>query len=339
MLTVRDIASLPGLGLEVAAGADGLDREVRWLHVSELADPTTWLEGGELLLTTGLGVGASDDEKREYVRRLAGHDLAGLAFGLGFGFGDVPAALAAEADDLDFPVVSVPYDVPFIAITKAAFSQLASDELERLTQALEVHERLSKTVLEGRGVQALLGILCDRLGCSLALVDDAGRTIGERHAGRRVSFERALELPVVANEERATLRIVRPGRPLGDYDRLVLHHGQTALAFELARRHAVYCRRDNARMMVALRLEFSSREHPLGDAVRREMAELVERVRKLIVAGRRDGSIPPGPPTKVLAAACLAAVEAAVIALAGRVDDDEEIAQRVALGLLNAGPA
>jgi AcrR family transcriptional regulator len=108
---------------------------------------------------------------------------------------------------------------------------------------------------------------------------------------------------------------------------------------ELARRHAVYCRRDNAGMMVALRVEFSSRDHPIGDAVRMVMSELVDRVRGLIVAGRRDGSIPPGPPAKALAAAYLAAVEAAVIALAGRVGDDEEIAQRVAFGLLRAaGP-
>jgi AcrR family transcriptional regulator len=106
---------------------------------------------------------------------------------------------------------------------------------------------------------------------------------------------------------------------------------------ELARRHAVYCRRDNARMMVALRVEFSSRDHPIGDAVRMVMKELVDRVRRLIVAGRRDGTIPPGPPAKALAAASLAAVEAAVIALAGRVGDDEEIAQRIALGLLRCG--
>ena len=57
MLTVRDIAELPGLSLAVAAGSEGLGNEIRWLHVSELADPTPWLEGGELLLTTGLGVG------------------------------------------------------------------------------------------------------------------------------------------------------------------------------------------------------------------------------------------------------------------------------------------
>jgi AcrR family transcriptional regulator len=103
---------------------------------------------------------------------------------------------------------------------------------------------------------------------------------------------------------------------------------------ELARRHAVYCRRDVGRMMVALRVELSSRDRPVGGAVRREMAELVERVRKLVVAGRRDGGIPPGPPARVLATALLAAVEAAVIALAGRAGHDEEIAQRVALGLL-----
>jgi AcrR family transcriptional regulator len=103
---------------------------------------------------------------------------------------------------------------------------------------------------------------------------------------------------------------------------------------ELARRHAVYCRRDIARLMVMLRVEFAARDHPVGDAVRSQVAELVQDVRRLIVAGRRDGTIPPGPPAIALAAAALAAIEGAVIALAGRVGEDEEIAQRVALGLL-----
>jgi AcrR family transcriptional regulator len=103
---------------------------------------------------------------------------------------------------------------------------------------------------------------------------------------------------------------------------------------ELARRHAVYCRRDNARMMVALRIELGSRDHPVGAAVRAQVKELLDRVRPLIVAGRRDGSIPPGPPATVLAAAAMAAIEGVVIALAGRPGDDEHVAQRVMLGLL-----
>lgn len=239
MLRVRDITALPGLDLPVAAGSEGLGNEIRWLHVSELADPTPWLEGGELLLTTGLGVGDLSSSQRAYVRRLADHGLAGLGLGVGFGYAEVPPALVEEANRLGFPVLCVPYEVPFIAITKAAFAHLANEQLERLTQALAVHERLAEAVLEGRGLQALLAIVCGHLGCSLALVDERGRVVSERHAHRRLSFEGALELPVVAGGELATLKAVREDGDFGEYDLLVLRHGQTALAFELSRRRAV----------------------------------------------------------------------------------------------------
>jgi PucR family transcriptional regulator, purine catabolism regulatory protein len=239
MLTVRDIATMPGLGLEVVGGSDGLDNPVSWLHVSELEDPTEFLEGGEFLLTTGLGVGELASTQRAYVRRLAEHRLAGLGFGLGFGFAKAPSTLLAEADRLGFPIVSVPYEVPFIAITKTAVSYLANEQLEQLERALAVHERLADAVLEGRGVEALLAIVCNHLDCSLALVDEGGRVVGERHGQRRVAFDSAVEFPVVGHEEKAILRAARSNGEFGDYDRLVLHHGQTALAFELSRRRAV----------------------------------------------------------------------------------------------------
>ena len=106
---------------------------------------------------------------------------------------------------------------------------------------------------------------------------------------------------------------------------------------ELARRHAVYCRRDIAGVMAALRVEFGAREHPVGDAVRAVMVDLIARVRTLIEQGRADRTIPPGPPARELAGAALAAIEGAVIALAGRPGDDEEIAERVVRGLLGVG--
>ena len=239
MLTVRDIAQLPGLGLELAAGASGADNAIRWVHVSELPDPTQWLEGGELLITTGLGVGELSRPQREYVRRLAAHGLAGLAFGIGFGWAEPPEALADEADRLDFPLVTVPYEVPFIALTKAIASQLANEQLARLERALEVHERLAHSVLQGQGAAALLAILGDHVGCALALVDEAGRVVGERHSARLDGCEQVLELPVVADGETWSLRAGKPRDGLSEYDRLVLHHGQSALAFELSRRHAV----------------------------------------------------------------------------------------------------
>jgi purine catabolism regulator len=236
VLTVRDIAEVPGLGLTVVAGADSLGKAVAWLHVSELEDPTPFLEGGEVLLTTGLGVGELATTQRAYVRRLAKHGVAGLGFGLGFGFSNVPPAIVEEANRLGFPVLAVPYEVPFVAITKAAVKWLANEELERQTRALEVNERLADTVLESRGIQALLAIVSGHLGCSLALVDERGGVVAERHNGRRLSFDGATELALGGG---AVLRAVREGEPFGEYDRLVLHHGQTALGFELSRSRAV----------------------------------------------------------------------------------------------------
>ncbi len=238
-LTVCEIAERSGLELGVAAGAAGLGNPIGWVHVSELADPTPWLEGGELLITTGLGIGVGAAAQRTYLRRLAEHDLAGLAFGLGFGWPRVPEALVEEADRLGFPVLTVPYDTPFIALTKAISAQLANEQLARIERALVVHERLAHAVLEGRGVAELLDVLGEHVGCALALVDESGRIVGQRQARVLEDCAEVLELPVVADGAIATLRAGRHDGVLGEEDRLVLHHGQTALAFELSRRQAV----------------------------------------------------------------------------------------------------
>jgi purine catabolism regulator len=239
MLTVEEITQINGLDLRLAAGASGLRRQVGWVHVSELTDPTPFLEGREFLLTTGLGLGVDASAQRAYVRRLAEHGLAGLGIGLGFGFAEIPAAVVDAGDRLGFPILAVPYEVPFVAITKAVYTQLANEQLTHLTRALTVNEQLADAVLEGRGLEALLAIVCNHVGCSLALVDEAGRVVAERHSGKRVAFDDALELPVAQHDEIATLRAAREGDPFGEYDLLVLRHGQTALAFELSRRRAV----------------------------------------------------------------------------------------------------
>jgi AcrR family transcriptional regulator len=109
-----------------------------------------------------------------------------------------------------------------------------------------------------------------------------------------------------------------------------------AAVAELARRHALFCRRDIAGVMTAIRVEFGARDHPIRDALHAQQRELVRRVRALILAGRRDGTIPPGPPAAALASATLAAIEAAVIALSGSTDIDVDIAQRIAVGLVTA---
>jgi AcrR family transcriptional regulator len=107
-----------------------------------------------------------------------------------------------------------------------------------------------------------------------------------------------------------------------------------AALIALARGHAVFCRRDIARVMMALRVEFSGQDHPVGREIHRISRTLVKRCASLINAGRGNGSIPPGPPAKAVALAFLGGVEGAVIALAEQAPHDELLAARVAAGVL-----
>lgn len=102
----------------------------------------------------------------------------------------------------------------------------------------------------------------------------------------------------------------------------------------VVRGHAVYCRRDVARVMMTLRVEFSGQDHPVGRAVDAAVRRVVLDCTALISAARKQGAIPPGPSPRLLAVAVVGAVEGLVIGLAGKAPHDEVLAEKTVLGIL-----
>jgi purine catabolism regulator len=180
VLSLREL--LRELDVRVVAGEAGLERAVRWVHISELLDPTPWLSGGELLLTTGLQLGG-DAQQREYVARLSAHGLSGLGFGAGFSHDRVPPALEEAAAELGFPLFEVPYDLPFIAITEKAFTHLVNEHYAVLQRALSAHERLERIVLSERGLDGVANALSAMIGGAAVILDARGEVLARR-AGR-----------------------------------------------------------------------------------------------------------------------------------------------------------
>src|SRR3954447_3734672 len=123
-LTLRELLALDVLQEakpEVLVGGAALDRPVRWVHSSEIYEIGPLLSGGELLLTTGLGLAGPDARaRRHYVRDLAARGVAGLALEPGRTFEAVPAELVEEAGRLGLPLIALTEVVPFIRISQVA---------------------------------------------------------------------------------------------------------------------------------------------------------------------------------------------------------------------------
>ncbi len=177
MLTIGEL--LRSLDLRLLAGEAALEVPVRWVHISELEDPTPWMSGGELLLTTGLQLD-TPKRQRAFVDRLADHHLAGLGFGTGFSHRAVPEAIVAAARERDLPLVEVPYEVPFIAVTEAAFSRLVNEQYAVLRRAISAHERLERIVLAERGLDAVVAALATLIGGSVLAYDARGMLLVRR---------------------------------------------------------------------------------------------------------------------------------------------------------------
>ncbi|MCZ4122540.1 PucR family transcriptional regulator [Streptomyces sp. H39-S7] len=189
-LTLASLVHHSALKLAVLAGGDHLDATVRWVHTSELDDPGPYLEGGELLLTTGLKLDVDDPGSlRAYVRRLADAGVVGLGFGVGVGHDTVPSALVDAAAELDLPLLEVPRRTPFIAISKAVSAAVAADQYQAVTAGFEAQRDLTRAALAPDGTSALLGRLAHHLNGWAALYDASGAVlaVAPDWAGRRAA--------------------------------------------------------------------------------------------------------------------------------------------------------
>ncbi|HYJ70175.1 MAG TPA: PucR family transcriptional regulator [Nocardioidaceae bacterium] len=161
MPTLRMLATALGSDLELVGTATALDREVTGVHVSELIDPTGYLFGGELLLTTGMSLSGHGGQARAYVKRLVRQDVAALGLGVGPVHEAMPGALVRACDAEGLPLFSIPDPTPFLAVTRAYWGQLVSAGRADLSASLDVHRELIRALRQRDPVEAIIRILAE----------------------------------------------------------------------------------------------------------------------------------------------------------------------------------
>jgi purine catabolism regulator len=262
-MTVRELLSDPALGLRVVV--DGpLDRTMRWVHTTELADPTRYLQGGELILTTGVWRDAGVTSAR-FVAPLRLMDIAALGYGIPTAEGDVPADLELACRDAGLPLIAVPFELPFIAVTRAFVDREYGGREDALRARVRRNDELVRAAGHGSGLERILDVLDARLsawvvGPGPQLVasgphppDEDATAVRAAVAGLQAEYPiaagRWLAFPIVTvGRTEAHLVVAAGRRGLGDDDRAAVDQALPFLGLELARRRAM---RESERRLAA----------------------------------------------------------------------------------------
>lgn len=161
MLTVRQVLEFDLFARsQVVAGAEGLDAEVRWAHAVDIPAASEWVRHGELLLTTFFGLRDDDDAQVRLCAQLAEKGLAGMVVAVGKYLDQVSPSVRAIADAAGFPIVELPWDVPFEDVVRAVSEHILNEQYHVLKQSLAIHRRLTRLVLDGGSLQDVATELC-----------------------------------------------------------------------------------------------------------------------------------------------------------------------------------
>jgi PucR family transcriptional regulator, purine catabolism regulatory protein len=210
------VADLLGLDVirrgspQVLAGSSGLGASVRWVHVLELADAAHLLQGGELVLTTGIALPADPSLLARYARDLAAAGVSALAVELGRRYvGAPPSALVRAAADSGLTLIAFEREVPFVEITEAVHARIIDAQLEELRASERLHEVFTELSIAGASPDEIVRQASVLAGRPVILADLSHRVLACEPGGA----DPARLLADFARRSRAVSPGVPAGRP------------------------------------------------------------------------------------------------------------------------------
>ncbi|MGI5148937.1 PucR family transcriptional regulator [Plantactinospora sp. CA-294935] len=185
--TVREVLALDPVrhgGPRVVAGAAGLDRLVRWVHAAEVPDIAALLSGGELVLTTGIGLPGDDAGLRAFIGELADVGVSGLLVELGRRYpAAVPRAMVTAAERRNLPLVELCRVTPFVRITEAVHGLIVDAQLAELRATEEIHQRFTELSVEGAEPAEVVRQAAVLAGCPVILENLSRQVLAYDPAG------------------------------------------------------------------------------------------------------------------------------------------------------------
>ena len=192
-LVLGDVLRQPDFNLELVVGSqEHLKRPVAGAHAVEVPNPTRWLDTEWVLLTTGIRLRGDAAAQRELVEEAAWRGLTAIGFALEVIYRKPPPAMLEEAARRNFPVFTVPIEVPFRDIIGYVDRAHASSDFQVLKRTIAIQNVLTDALLEEAPEQALVRRLGGLIESSVLLYGRDGRIVASTGEAPPLSIWREL---------------------------------------------------------------------------------------------------------------------------------------------------
>jgi len=158
-----------------------------------LPNAADWLHGGELLLTTVFNMPEAPAAQCDFLRQLAAKGIVGVVITIGRLIDTIPAYLRELADELNLPLIELPFQTRFVDVAKVINERIAAENMDTVSRALSIQQQLTRLVLDGGGFWELAAMLADQVGHSISIENEqfeaiANKNIAEVDSARRYTI-------------------------------------------------------------------------------------------------------------------------------------------------------
>ncbi len=160
-VAIRDILKMESMkNCTILAGEDGLSNIITQVNVMADPDILNWVDRGEFLLTTAYFFKTSDlTTQLNLIKESSKKKLSGIGIKVYPYLDKLPDEVVEMANDLNFPIIELDYNVPFTDIMTPVFKEIFDRQSSIIRKVETLHKDNMKVVLKGGGIEDILGNL------------------------------------------------------------------------------------------------------------------------------------------------------------------------------------
>jgi len=175
-ISIREVLELSPLNkARTLTGDKGLDRQIKAVTVMDAPDSVDWLEGNELLITSGYVIKDNILSLKKLIQDLAAVEAAGLGIKLRRFIDEIPREIITLARSLDFPIIEIPFQLPWIDIINSIHFEIYKRQSEMLLKSEKIYKEFGLSLLQKGGYEEICKVLYQLIDNPVMIISTEGK--------------------------------------------------------------------------------------------------------------------------------------------------------------------